>query len=51
MNPDKERGELAPGVPAVFGDGEIEMRDRRALADWLVDEENPLTARVTINQI
>jgi hypothetical protein len=46
--------EVAPGVPVVFGaakpsaDGRI---DRLALAKWLVDPANPLTARVVVNRI
>lgn len=46
--------EVEPGVPAVFGtampsaDGRM---DRLALAKWIVDPANPLTARVVVNRI
>ena len=42
--------EVSPGLPAVFHpppEGEV---DRLALAGWLVDPDNPLTARVVANR-
>ena len=43
--------EVTPAVPAVFHPlPKDEPPDRLALAHWLVDAENPLTARVTANR-
>src|SRR5690606_32193115 len=42
---------VAPGVPGVLPPlPEGASRDRLALAQWLVDEENPLTGRVIVNR-
>jgi hypothetical protein len=41
---------VKPGTPAVFPALKSEKADRLALAHWLVDEDNPLTARVVANR-
>jgi len=51
-----EREVVAPDVPAVFGSLELdvdapEQERRLALAGWLCDPDNPLTARVIVNRI
>ncbi len=45
---------VEPGVPAALHPvqlaGDAKQVDRLALANWLVDRENPLTARVIVNR-
>lgn len=43
--------EVAPGTPAVLHPLRGEQRENRlALARWLIDEDNPLVARVALNR-
>jgi hypothetical protein len=49
---DAPGAEVTPGVPAVFADlPEGAPRNRLGLARWLVDPNNPLTARVAVNRL
>ena len=48
---DKKGEKVFPAVPAVFPKSMAEKQDRLALAQWLMDQQNPLTARVTVNRI
>jgi hypothetical protein len=42
---------VTPGIPAVLPQLPREATSRFDFAKWLVDERNPLTARVTVNRI
>ena len=49
---DQPRDQVQPGVPAALPPlPEDATTDRLALAQWLVDPQHPLTARVTVNRI
>ena len=42
---------VEPGLPAFLHAAECGVGNRLALACWLTDDDNPLTARVTVNRI
>jgi len=57
----KDKTPIEPAFPVVLGDERPTIRPpaealqstgrRTALADWVVDKENPLTARVIVNRV
>lgn len=48
---DKPKEEVAPAVPEVLHEmAEGAAKNRLSLASWIVDDANPLTARVTVNR-
>jgi hypothetical protein len=55
---DRKLDEVQPGVPALFSEYQPEIKPtatssgrRTALANWIVDPKNPLTARVFVNRV
>src|SRR5262245_49260484 len=55
---DRPLEEVQPGTPALFSDAQPKIEPtatssgrRTALAKWLIDERNPLTARVFVNRV
>ncbi|HWL10830.1 MAG TPA: DUF1553 domain-containing protein, partial [Planctomicrobium sp.] len=54
--PMMKREQVAPNVPAVFANLNLptdlpEKERRRALAEWIANSQNPLTARVMVNRL
>jgi hypothetical protein len=54
-NPNLLGPRVEPGVPSIVGDGAPTFQPgpgkRRALAEWLTDRRNPMTARVLVNRL
>ena len=47
-----QEGDLPPGVPKSYDKSTADsIQNRLGLAQWLVDKNNPLTARVLVNRI
>lgn len=55
-DPEQPKDEVMPAVPSALGTLKLpketaEQERRKALADWIADPRNPLTARVMVNRI
>ena len=54
-NPSLLGPKVEPGVPAILGETQATFTagrgKRRALAEWLTDRRNPMTARVLVNRL
>jgi hypothetical protein len=54
-NPNLIGPKVEPGVPAIVGQSQETFASgsgkRRALAEWLTDKRNPMTARVLVNRL
>ena len=55
-DPDTKREEVGPGTITTFASLNLkrsapEQKRRLAMADWIADRENPLTARVLVNRL
>lgn len=55
-DPEQPKEPVGPAIPAVFGalpapSSADESQARMRLADWIVDESNPLTDRVIVNRV
>ena len=55
-NPEQPKEPVGAAIPAIFGDLKLdqslpESERRMALANWVADPKNPLTARVIVNRV
>lgn len=60
-NPNSKGKKVEPGFPEIFGESELSLPElnpeaktsgrRRALAEWIADDDNMLTSRVIVNRI
>lgn len=55
-DPEQPKDEIAPAIPELFGTKKLskdatEQQRRDALAQWIANPENPLTARVIVNRL